>query len=152
MIWTLDTVDPNLIAAFTAADDPDQAVIDAYMQQLPPRRRHQPERAGVKRWYYLHRENPRISLATLGMPLDGWRGGAFFIVGTREIIGEFPGNQAFTGKKGLQMKMQPIQWMSGQADQHFASGAQILAEISEQILDLDAAQQSQRSIRRKYEW
>lgn len=122
MIWTLSTVDPDLIAAFQSAGEPDQAVIDAYMQKLPRRRHYQPERPGVKRWYYLMRDNPRISLAALGMPLEDWQGPAFF-VGTRAIIGEFPGNRAFVGKKGLQMKMQPLTLMTGQADYlRFASG------------------------------
>ena len=151
MIWTLDQADPGFIAAFEAAGEPDQAVIDAHMRALPARR-YPPERTFVKRWYYLLQENPRISLATLGMPLEAWRGPAFFIVGTREIIGEFPANRPYIGMKGLQMKMQPLSWMAGQADLSFASGAQLLAEISEQILDLDAAHRSQRSIKRKYQW
>src|SRR5579863_6625358 len=144
MIWTLNQVDPDLIAAFQSAGEPDQAVIDAAIASLPRRRQHQQERLGVKRWYYLLAENPRISLATLGMPLEEWQGGAFFIVGTRLIIGEFVDNREVAGLKGLQMKMQPIQWMTGQADLRFASGAQLLAEISEQVLDLQAAERSQR--------
>src|SRR5581483_2520989 len=139
MIWTLKEVDPDFLAAFAPAGEPDQRIIDAHMRTLPPRRRHQPERPGVKRWYYLMRDNPRISLSTLAMPLEQWQGGLFLLIGTREIIGEFPGNRPYIGKKGLQMKMQPLAWMTGQADRSFASGAHLLAEISEQVLDLHTA-------------
>ena len=152
MIWILDSIDDLFTGAFLSAGEPDQQIINRHMSHQPRHRQHQPVRPGVKRWYYLLAENPRISLSTVGRPLADWQGGAFFIVGTREIIGEFPGNQGCIGKKELQMKMQPLAWMSGQADQQFASGAQLLAEISEQILDLDAAERSQRQTKRRYEW
>lgn len=153
MIWTLAQVDTDFIAAFQSAGEPNQAVIDAYMCKLPARRRHQPERASVKRWHYLMQDNPRIGLTSLGMPLEQWQGGAFFLVGTREIIGEFAGNREVAGLKGFHLKMQPLRWMTGQADYlRFASGAQLLAEISEQVLDRQAAERVQRETRKKYEW
>lgn len=150
MIWTLQNVDSALIAAFQDAGIPDQWVIDAHLTRRG--QRYQQERPGIKRWYYLHREEPRIRLTCVSMPLDAWIGGAFLIVGTQEIIGEFPGNQHLVGKKCLQMKMQPLAWMTGQADQDFAGGALMLAEISEQILDLGKIEQVQRTIRKKYQW
>ncbi len=152
MIWTLDLVDTQFVSAWLPAGEPDQRVIAAYVRKQPPRRQHQQERPGVKRWYYLLRDNQRTVLSTLGMPLEEWRDGAFFIVGTREIIGEFPGNQPYAGKKGLQLKMQPRAWMSGQADEPFASGRRLLDAISEQILDLDAAQRVQWAIKKNYRW
>lgn len=152
MIWTLDLIDGQFISAFVNAGDPDQRVIDEYLSRQPHRRLQPPERPGIKRWHYLLQDNPRIGLTTLAMPLDVWQGGTFFLVGTRNIIGEFTGNREFVGMKGLHLKMQPLAWMAGRADQQFASGAQLLAEISEQILDLDAAQRSQRKTRQRYEW
>jgi len=149
MIWTLDIIDASLSEAFIDAGPIDQAAIDRHLGRRGPR--YPEARPGVKRYYYLLRDNPRISLAALGMPLDAWQGGAFFIVGTRLIIGEFALNREFRGRQGLQMKMQPLAWMTGKADRQFSSGAALLAEISEQVLDLSEIERSQERVKKRYE-
>ncbi len=150
MIWTLNTVDAAFLDAFEAAGDPDEAVIASYVARHG---QHAPKNVGVKRWYYLLKENPRVRLGTVGRPLGDWpgAGGVKILVGTSEIIGEFPGNRALVGQMGLHLQMEPIAWLQGEADRHFASGAALLAEISEQILDRRAIQQSQRRIQKRYE-
>jgi hypothetical protein len=77
---------------------------------------------------------------------------AMLIVGTREIIGEFAGNCHAIGRKGLQLKMQPIAWLRGEAGKHFATGSQLLAEISEQVLDQREIERVQQHLGRKYRW
>ncbi len=151
MIWTLDRVDAALLSAFADAGDIDQAVVDQRMEQFPSQQ-HAPARSVVKRWYYLLADNPRIGLVCISQPLYEWLGSAFLIVGTRTIIGEFEANKAFVGKLGLHLKMQPLAWLTGEADRHFATGAQLLAEISEQVLDRRAIRESQERRTRMYEW
>jgi len=150
MIWTISQVDDLLCQAFVDAGPIDQGAIDRATRGQGPR--YQEARPGVKRYYYLLADNPRISLAALGMPLDNWQGGAFLIVGTRTIIGEFELNKPHVGKLGLQLKMQPIAWMQGMADKQFRSGQEVLAEISEQVLDRREIERSQERIQKKYEW
>jgi hypothetical protein len=108
---------------------------------------------GVKRWYYLLKENPRIRLVTVGRPLAAWDSlSAKMIVGTSKIIGEFPGNRHLVGRQGLQMKCEPIEWLRGsKADKEFPGGDALLQEISEQILDRRSIDMHQRRIQRKYE-
>ena len=87
MIWLLERIDTVLQDAFEWAGEPNQTIVDVYIAkhgQSGPQKH-----LGVKRWYYLHRDNPRIRLSTLGMPLDDWRGVAKIIVGTVEIIVSF---------------------------------------------------------------
>jgi len=77
---------------------------------------------------------------------------AKIIVGTNEIIGEFPGNRDLVGLRGLQLQCQPIAWLEGEADLVLEDGAALLDEISEQILDSKAIDRSQRRIARRCEW
>lgn len=151
MIWRV-RIDQTLIEAFVHAGSPDQAVIDTHLARLGKAR--QPIRHGdAKRWYYLLRSNPRVRLLTVGRPLDQWVGKeAKIIVGAVKIIGEFPGNRALVGKRGLQLKCEPIESLIGNADLELANGEALLNEISEQLLDSKAIERSQRQIRRRYEW
>lgn len=141
MIWQVDNVS-DLVAAFENAGDIDEQVVAAYLAKTR-QPQHEQKRPDIKRWYYLAADNPRVSLCCVGMPLDTWRGAAMLIVGTREIIGEFAGNRDVAGKLGLQLKMQPLAWLLGQPGRRFATGNQMLAEISEQVLDLHAAPREQ---------
>lgn len=151
MLWTV-RVDSTLIAAFEDAGQPDRAVIDEYLARSH-KPRHQPKHEGIRRWYYLLKDNPRVRLACVGMPLADFAGkSAKILVGTNEIIGEFRGNRALIGKRGLQLQCSPIEWLHGQADKSFATGAAMLAEISEQILDLREIERSQEKIKRAYSW
>ena len=136
MIWRLDNPS-DLAAAFIDAGDIDEQVVAAYRASTR-QPQHEQKRPDIKRWYYLLKDNPRVSLCCVGMPLDVWHGPAMLIVGTREIIGEFAGNCAVRGIRGLQLKMQPLSWMSGEPGRRFATGNQLLSEISEQVLDLRA--------------
>lgn len=151
MLWTV-TVDSTLLDAFEDAGEPDQVVIDDYLRRTH-KPRPAPKHTGVKRWYYLMRDNPRMRLSTIGMPLVDCAGKQVkVLVGVSEIIGEFPGNRALVGKRGLQLQCQPIAWLQGSPDQHFTSGAAMLAEISEQPLDRHEIEASQEKIKRRYEW
>lgn len=151
MLWTV-VVDSTLIDAFSDVGQPDQAVVDAYLRSSH-KRQHPQKHAGMRRWYYLMCSNPRVRLCSVGMSLADFAGKpAKILVGTNEILGEFKGNRALVGKRGLQLQCQPIAWLHGQADKHFANGAALLAEISEQVLDLRAIEQSQEQIKRRYEW
>ena len=151
MIWSINTVDQAFIDAWHDAGQPDQAVIDAYMatsQRLSPQKH-----IGIRRWYYLFNDNARIRLTTIGRPLEDFAGlEAKVIVGTIEIIGEFEGNREFVGKRGLTLQCQPIAWLQGDADEVFATGGEALAAISEQIIDREDIQRSQRTIKSRYEW
>lgn len=146
MIWQLDSVS-DLAAAFEDAGDIDEQVIAAYLK-TSRQPQHEQKRPDIKRWYYLATDNPRVSLCCVGMPLDTWRGAAMLIVGTREIIGEFAGNREVAGKLGLQLKMQPLIWLHGQPDRRFATDGQMLAEISEQVLDLRTGTSAQNDKKR----
>lgn len=137
MIWQLDDTS-DLVASFIDAGPIDEQVVAAYLAAAR-QPQHEQKRPDVKRWYYLAADNPRVSLCCVGMPLDAWRGPAMLIVGTREIIGEFAGNRDVVGRLGLQLKMQPLAWMSGEPGRRFATGKQLLSEISEQVLDLRPA-------------
>lgn len=150
MIWIIDNI-RAFQAAFTSAGEPDQAVIDAFLQTTQ-HKQHAPAHEGVKRYYYLLADDPRVVLCCVGMPLADWRGPAMAIVGTREIIGEFPGNRHLVGKKGLQIRMQPATWLKEPADRHFADAGQALEEISFQVLDLETIERSQQDIAQKYRW
>lgn len=152
MMWRINSVDQAFIDAWQDAGDPDQAVIDAYVAKL--RRPLSPQKhTGVRRWYYLFNDNPRIRLISIGRPLEDFAGlPAKVMVGTVEIIGEFPGNRAYVGRRGLTLNCQPIEWLQGAADEEFADGNAALAAISEQIIDLREIQRSQRSIKERYEW
>lgn len=150
MIWTIEDVS-GFQEVVTPAGEPDQSVIVAYLAQS--RQRLQPQKQpGVKRWYYLLADDPRVTLATVGMPLEDWHGSAMCMIGTRQIIGEFPGNRHLIGRKGLQLKMQPIAWLKEPADKTFRTAQQALEELSFQVLDLDQALRSQWNIQQKYEW
>lgn len=150
MIWTINDLSA-FPAAFAHAGDPDQAVIAAYVAQS--RRPQQPQsRPGVRRYYYLLNDDPRVSLCAVGMPLDAWAGGAMCKVGTSEIIGEFKGNRHLVGRKGLRLQLQPLAWLNAPADEHYESGGQALEAVSFQVLDLDRAAQSQRRIVQQYQW
>lgn len=151
-LWKIAEVDPAFIAAFEDAGEPDQAVIDAYLARS--RRKVTPQKHdGIKRWYYLRADNHRIRLGTVARPLADFAGKpAKMLVGTSEIIGEFPGNHAFVGQQGLRLTMEPIEWLHGDADKAFATGSEALAEISEQILDLRRAKRVQQEIAEKYQW
>jgi hypothetical protein len=148
MIWQIDTVS-DLVEAFTDAGDIDEQVIAAYLATTR-QPQHEQKRPDIRRWYYLLKDNPRVSLCCVGMPLDAWQGPAMLIVGTREIIGEFAGNRAVRGKLGLQLKMQPLAWMSGDPGRRFAKGSQMLAEISEQVLDLRPASRVQENDKKRF--
>lgn len=150
MIWTLEDVG-ELVSVFNDAGPIDERAISEYIRNSH-KRQHKSSHPGVKRWYYLHKEEPRISLCCVGMPLEAWQGAAMLIVGTREIIGEFAGNRHAIGRKGLQMKMQPIAWLRGRAEKRFAIGGQLLAEISEQVLDQPEIEKVQSRLARKYRW
>jgi hypothetical protein len=150
MIWTIDDV-RGLLPAFTPAGEPDQAAIDAYLAHSR-RPIHSQKQPAIKRWYYVFRDDARVSLATVGMPLEDWQGGAMAIVGTREIIGEFASNRQFTGRKGLLLKLQPIAWLKEPADRAFRDGQQMLEEISFQVLDLPQAERVQAETTQKYQW
>lgn len=152
MIWKIVTIDAAFIAAFVSAGQPDQDVINAYLARTR-KPMQQPKHEGVRRWYYLHSDNPRIRLATIGRPLEDFTGLAGkCIVGTNSIIGEFPGNRNFVGQRGSQLTLQPIEWLQGEADQEFTDGSTALAGISEQILDRRRIDENQRTIQRKYQW
>lgn len=152
MLWKLERVDHALIDAFEHAGEPDQEVIAAYLQQRSHRPQQPPKHDGIKRWYYLLRDNPRVRLATVGRPLDDWDGSAKMIVGVNEIIGEFPKNRPYVGMRGLQLQCQPIAWLTGTADLEIADGTALLAEISEQILDKRAIDNIQQRIAQRYQW
>jgi hypothetical protein len=152
MIWKILQINEAFIDAWTSAGEPDQAVIDAHVGRL---RRKLPaaQHTGVMRRYYLLNENTRVRLATIGRPLEDFSGlGAKVVVGTHEIIGEFPGNEEFIGLKGLKLQCEPVEWLQGQADQEFATGSEALAAVSEQVLDLRRAEVVQREITQKYQW
>jgi hypothetical protein len=150
MIWSISDLS-DLVPLVVPAGEPDQQVIAAYLTHTK-KPQHPQKHQGIKRYYYLLRDDVRVVFTSLGMPLDAWRGGAMAKVGTREIIGEFAGNRHFTGRKGLFLQLSPIAWLEGEADQHFLNAAQALQELSFQILDLDRIEQSQRAIERKYRW
>lgn len=149
MIWRLRQVDDVFRTAFISAGMPDQQVIDEYLARTG-KQNAPPKHVGVQRWYYLLQENGRIRLTTIGMPLTDWMEEGKILVGTNEIIGEFEGNRAFVGYTGLQLQMQPIAWLQGEADKEFSGGAALLAEISEQILDRSAIERTQATIAQKY--
>jgi hypothetical protein len=149
MLWRLEQINSTFIDAFEEAGEPDQAVITAYVAQHG---QHPPKHAGIKRWYYFLKDNHRIRLTTVGRPLDDWAGAAKIIVGTGEIIGESTGNRDLVGQVGLKLQFEPIAWLQGRADKTFVHGEALLAEISEQILDRKVIEQSQRSIRAKYQY
>jgi|SRR5579875_775274 hypothetical protein len=152
MIWKITTIDVAFVAAFEDAGEPDQRVIDDYLRKTH-KPMHPPKHEGIRRYYYLLADNPRVRLGTLGMSLAEFAGkSAKIIVGTNEIIGEFEGNRAFIGHMGLKLQCEPIAWLRGHADREFATGSLALAEISEQILDLRKIKESQRRTRRRYEW
>ncbi len=136
MIWALAHVDQSLRVAFEPAGEPDQEVIARFQAAPGVTHLHPEYRPGMSRYFYLWRDHPRVSLVCLGLPLEAWQDGAFFIVGYRWIIGEFAGNRDLVGLKGLHLKMQPLAWMGGQANKQFSSGLHLLSEISEQVLDL----------------
>ena len=150
MIWSLDSV-RDLVPVFADAGPIDEAAVHEHLRKSR-RKPYEPSHPGVKRWYYLHKEEPRISLCCVGMPLEAWQGAAMLIVGTREIIGEFAGNRHAVGRKGLQMKMQPIAWLRGRAEKRFEAGSHLLAEISEQVLDQRDIERVQSRLARKYRW
>lgn len=152
MIWKITAIDESFIDAFVPAGEPDQQVIDDYLRRTR-RSMHPPKHDGVKRWYYLHKDNPRIRLSCIGRPLSDWKAlPAKCLVGTNEIIGEFPGNREFIGQRGSQLTLQPIEWFTGDADATYPSGSAALSEISEQILDKRRIEQRQREVRKRYEW
>lgn len=152
MIWKITAIDEPFIAAFVPAGEPDQRVIDDYLRKTR-RPMQPPKHDGVKRWYYLCRDNPRIRLSCIGRPLDDWKAlPAKCLVGTNEIIGEFEGNREFIGQRGSQLTMQPIEWLQGTADAVYASGSAALSEISEQILDKRRIDRRQREVQSKYQW
>lgn len=73
MIWTINDISA-FRSAFVAAGEPDQSIINAYLAKK--RRTMQPQaRPGVRRYYYLLAEDPRVSLCCVGMPLADWNGG-----------------------------------------------------------------------------
>lgn len=148
MIWRLEEVDWSLVNAFESAGEPDQDVIDAYIAQFGQRgaKKH----VGIRRWYYLSKDNPRIRLTTLGMPLEDWHGEAKILVGTGTIIGEFEGNRDYVGQMGLTLHMEPIAWLQGEADSSFSNGSTLLASISEQVLDRREIGRSQAAISQIY--
>jgi hypothetical protein len=150
VIWTIDDI-RDLVPLVVPAGEPDQQVIAAYLARTR-RPQHPPKHQGVKRYYYLLRDEPRVVFTCLSMPLEAWQGGVMAKVGTREIIGEFAGNRHLVGKKGSQLQFSPIAWLQGEADQHFLNASQALQELSFQILDLDRAERSQRAIARQYQW
>ena len=151
MIWKINNVDRAFIDAWHDAGQPDQAVIDAYTATS---RRVSPQKhVGIRRWYYLFNDNPRIRLTTIGRPLEDFAGqAAKVLIGTVEIIGEFSGNRDLVGKRGLTLQVQPIDWLQGEANEVFATGEAALAAISEQVIDRQDIQRSQRDIKRRYEW
>jgi hypothetical protein len=152
MIWRVTTIDEAFMACFTEAGEPDQATIDAYLRQTK-QPQHTKKNPGVKRWYYLQQENPRISFTTVGRPLSDWTGlPAKLIVVTRTIIGEFPANRPYQGLLGFQLKCEPIEWLRNQADREFAMASDILPEISEQVLDRHRIEASQEQIKQRYQW
>lgn len=151
MIWTLDHLDQAFIKAWEDVGEPNQEVITAYLAKIR-RPQHPQKHQGIKRWYYLLQENPCIRLVSLGMPLHEWKGAAKLIVGTNEIIGEFPGNRPYVGKMGLQLQCQPLAWLQGVPDKAFPSGQALLSEISEQILDRREIEQSQQRTQKRYQW
>jgi hypothetical protein len=144
-------LDRDFILQFEDAGEPDQAVIDAYIATLS-RPLSPPKHQGFKRWYYFYRENHRIVLSTIGRPLSDWQGSSKVLVGTIEIIGEFESNAQHVGQTGLKLQCQPIEWMQGTADQEFANGTAMLAEISEQIFDRRVIERSQQQIKQLYKF
>jgi hypothetical protein len=152
MIWKITTIDAAFIAAFADAGEPDQRVIEAHLRKMH-KPMHPQKHEGMRRYYYLLADNPRVRLFCIGRTLSDFAGlPAKIIVGTYEIIGEFPSNRAFIGQTGLKLQCEPIAWLSGNADKVFPTGSRALAEISEQILDLRKIKESQRQIRRRYKW
>jgi hypothetical protein len=150
MIWTLDSV-YDLCTVFADAGPINEQVVSRSIQTTQ-RKQQAPSHPNVPRWYYLYEEEPRISLCCVGSPLQSWQGASMLIVGAREIIGEFAGNRHVVGRKGLQMKMQPIDWLHSTSEKHFATGAEFLAAISEQVLDQADITRVQQHIARKYRW
>jgi hypothetical protein len=140
MIYTITMVDNQFKAAWEPAGEPDQEVIE---QHAAKHKHHQPRQPKIKRWYYLLKEDSRISLRTAGQPLEDWpqENGAKILVGTGEIIGEFPGNQENTGKLGLRILMEPIEWLQGEANKYYYSGTQFLANIDVRILERQRGRQ-----------
>jgi len=149
MIWRLERVDEPLANVFESAGEPDQDVIDAYVAQFG--QRGPQKHVGIQRWYYLMKENPRIHLTTLGMPLEDWHGEAKILVGTNTIIGEFEGNREYIGQLGLTIHMEPIAWLRGEADKAFENGSTLLASISEQVLDRKEIDRVQATILQRYQ-
>ncbi len=148
MIWRLLNVEQAFIDAWTDAGRIRQHVVDRQVQahgQYAPAQRNQNE----PRWYYLHYLEPRIRLATVGLPLDQWQGGAKIIIGTCSIIGEFDGNSHLVGERGLKLQMEPLDMLRVQPDDEFVNGMAVLLELSNQIMDRDALRQyEQREARR----
>jgi hypothetical protein len=137
MIWKIHKIDRTFIESWIQAGEPDQAIIDRYVQRHG---QHAPAArlAGEPRYYYLHALEPRITLRTVSLPLEAWQGGAKIIIGTQRIIGEFAGNRHLVGQRGLALKMEPVDLLYGKPDDEFSDGMSMLAELSSQILDRDA--------------
>ena len=148
MLWILEKIDSSFINAFEDAGKLDQEVVDAYVAQygLSGPQKH----LGVKRWYYLLRENPRIRLVTVGRPLDDWHEQAKIIVGSIKILGEFQATREYVGQLGLKLQMEPINWLQGDADEFFPHGSALLNAVSEQVLDRKAIERSQKALSQKY--
>jgi hypothetical protein len=151
MIWKISTIDQAFINAWSNAGEPDQHIIDTYLERKQLRQKPM-RHVGVQRWYYLLSDNPRIRLLTLGRPLVEWIGLSGKIqVGTNEIIGEFAGNRDYVGQRGLQIGLRPAEWLQGQ-DKTFALGSSLFEEISEQILDSRSIDRVQSDIQSRYQW
>jgi hypothetical protein len=144
MIWQINHVDHAFIAEFLEAGQIDPQVISAHLKDkpLPPNRAT--VQAGKPRFYYLWREDMRVKVVTVGMPLaEMWDKAVKVTVGSHDILGEFTEQKPYTGRKGLSLRFEAVAWLTGAADQTFPTATEALNNLSLQGLDLDRPARSQ---------